>query len=172
MGVGALVSAVHARRLRLAASRQNSTILKVEGVHFGVDLLSNLGVLAALAAVRLTGSGLWNFAIIGVMATYILGESTHVVRDAAEELIDHRLPSEIQSEIELLIRTHAPRIIGFHELRTRKAGRKRFVDFHVSLRGVDDFKQAHEITESLIEKIRARMADADVTVHYDPEGER
>jgi hypothetical protein len=31
--------------------------------------------------------------------------------------------------------------------------------------------QAHEITESLIEKIEARMPDADVTVHYDPEGE-
>ena len=46
-----------------------------------------------------------------------------------------------------------------------------FLDFHIEIRGEDDFKKAHDMTESLIDKIKMNHPNADVTVHFDPEGE-
>ena len=51
------------------------------------------------------------------------------------------------------------------------AGNLLFLDFHIEIRGEDNFKKAHDMTESLIEKIKAYHPNADVTVHFDPEGE-
>ena len=40
------------------------------------------------------------------------------------------------------------------------------------IRGVDDFKRAHDMTEDVIEKIQTLHPGADITVHFDPEGAR
>ena len=87
-----------------------------------------------------------------------------------DELLDRALPLEEQKQIEQIILTHDPRIVGFHNLRTRKIGQQRFIDFHFEIRGEENFARAHELTESLIKHIQSRFPDADVTVHFDPEG--
>jgi divalent metal cation (Fe/Co/Zn/Cd) transporter len=46
-----------------------------------------------------------------------------------------------------------------------------FLDFHIEIRGEDNFKKAHDMTESLIDMIKTQHPNADVTVHFDPEGE-
>jgi divalent metal cation (Fe/Co/Zn/Cd) transporter len=50
-------------------------------------------------------------------------------------------------------------------------GNQIFIDFHIEIRSEDDFKQAHLMTESMIQAIQIRYSNADITVHYDPEGE-
>ena len=86
--------------------------------------------------------------------------------------MDRRLSEEVRSRIEALISGHHPSIVGFHELRTRRSGLKVFIDFHIEISGVEKFEEAHEITESLIDRIKAQIPNADVTVHYDPRGAR
>jgi len=58
-----------------------------------------------------------------------------------------------------------------HNLRSRVVGNLLFLDFHIEIRGEADFKKAHDMTESLIDKIKGHHPNADVTVHFDPEGE-
>jgi divalent metal cation (Fe/Co/Zn/Cd) transporter len=73
--------------------------------------------------------------------------------------------------VKLRILGHHPAIVGVHNLRSRRVGNQVFLDFHIEIRGEDDFKKAHNMTESLIEKIKELHPNADVTVHFDPEGE-
>ena len=75
-----------------------------------------------------------------------------------------------EKQIEEIILNFDPKVCGFHNLRTRKIGQKRFIDFHFEIRGEGNFARAHELTEALIQKIQARFPGSDVTVHYDPEG--
>lgn len=172
MVLGTVVSAFHGRSLKRAAARENSTVLRAEGVHFAMDVLSNLGVLAALIAVRLSRNPLWDVAISGLISAYILFESSRILRDSVLELMDRGLPPAVQSQIEEMILGHHPNLVGFHEFRSRKAGNRTFIDFHIEIRGIQSFEEAHDITESLIEKIKAKTPNCDVTVHYDPEGAR
>ena len=77
----------------------------------------------------------------------------------------------MKEEIEKLINTFDPRMGRLHNFRSRRVGEQIFLDFHIEIRGERDFQRAHKLTESLIERIKQSYSNADVTVHYDPEGE-
>lgn len=172
MVVSGAVSVAHGWSLRRAAEREGSMILQAESLHFGMDVFSNLGVLAALAVVRATGDARWDLAAFALVTGYLLMESWRLMRGALAELLDRRLPPEVQAAIEKLVVEHDPRVVGFHDLKTRKAGRRCFINLHIEIRGVREFERAHEIAESLVDKIKALVPGSEVTIHYDPEGAR
>lgn len=172
MAFSAAVSLWHSRGLGRALAATHSTVMRTENAHFAMDFLANVGVILALGAVLMTGSSLWDLAISLGITAYILWEAYRVIEYSVLELLDRGLPAEVLRQIEGAIREHHPSVVGFHDLRTRKAGSHYFIDFHIEIREVKDFDRAHEITEDLIDRIRARIPNADVTVHYDPEGGR
>ena len=157
-------------RLKRVLRETQSIIVGTEALHFTTDLLTNGGVIIALVLVRLTGSNLWDLLVAFAIACYILKNSFGILRSAVNELLDRALPIEEQREIEKIILGFDPKIVGIHNLRTRKIGQRRFVDFHFEIRGESNFNRAHKLTEALIQKIQERFPNSDVTVHYDPEG--
>lgn len=172
MAGSAVFSLWHSRDLARARDATGSTVMRSENAHFAMDFLANAGVLATLIFVRLTGASAWDLLVCLAITAYILYEALGVVRYSVLELLDRGLPPELLREIEAAIRHHHPNVVGFHDLRTRKAGSRYFIDFHIEIRKVRNFEQAHAITEELIDRIHQRVPNADVTVHYDPEGAR
>jgi len=166
-----VVSLILVWRLAGAARKTKSMILDTEKLHYSMDILNNLGIILALVLVRLTGNVIWDLAISVVISLYIFKSAYDIMRKAVDELLDRSLPQTAISEIESLIFSHHSSIVGFHDFRSHRVGRKIFLDFHIEIAGVKEFRRAHEITESLIPKIQERYPNADVTIHYDPEGE-
>lgn len=166
------LSALHSRRLARAAGESGSPILRAEGLHFGMDFLANLGVLAGLAFIRLGASPAWDLALSLAISAWVLRQSVTLVYGSVQELIDRRASLDLERALKDLILAHHPSIVGYHDFRTRRSGRSTFIDFHIEIRGVERFAEAHEIAESLVERIEARVPGSDVTVHYDPEGAR
>lgn len=157
-------------KLHKAAHESKSLILKTENLHYSMDLLTNGGTLAALFLVRLTGKVQWDLFFSLVIAAYILKTSLGIFWHAVNELLDHSLPNLSKEEIARIILDYNPKIINLHNFRSRKVGHKIFLDFHIEIRDENDFRKAHDLTEGLIEKIQSRYPEADITVHYDPEG--
>ncbi|MFH1724385.1 MAG: cation diffusion facilitator family transporter [Elusimicrobiota bacterium] len=172
MLVATVLSAVHGLRLSRAAASAESRILRAEGLHFTMDVLANLGVLGALILVKLGATSAWDVAISLVVGGYVVREAISLVGQSVQDLMDRGLSKKMTAEIESIIRGHHPSVVSFHDLRSRRSGGRCFIDFHVEIAGVKSFQQAHEITESLIERIQAKVPNADVTVHPDPKGER
>ncbi len=157
-------------KLKRVFKETNSLVVCTESLHFTIDFITNGGIIAALILVRLTGSPLWDVGIAMIIACYILIQSSRILRKSIDELLDKSFPASEQKDLERIILSHDPRIVGFHNLRTRKIGHQRFIDFHFEIRGEDNFLRAHALTEALIKRVMERFPDADVTVHYDPEG--
>ena len=157
-------------QLSRAHKMTGSAILATEKLHFSTDILMHGGVILALALVTMTGWAVWDLAISILVAVYIFRSCYRLLHRSIDELLDHSLPSVSTGEIEKLILAHDPSIVGIHNFRSRRVGKQIFLDFHIEIRGEDDFKKAHLKTESLIRAIQKRYANADVTVHYDPEG--
>ncbi len=158
--------------LRRSARKNPSLILDTESLHFTTDLLSNLGVMLALLLVRLTGYVFWDLLLSLMIAFYILRASLSIFRRSVDELLDRSLPPASLREIKKLVHHHDSSIVGLHRLRSRRVGEKVFLDFHIEIEGQKDFKRAHALTESLVSAIQKRYPESDVTVHFDPEGER
>ena len=69
-----------------------------------------------------------------------------------------------------MIEEHAPpEVTGFHKLRARRAGSRRYVDMHVQFRDGTSLQRAHEISHQLQGEIRGRLRGADVLIHLEPE---
>ena len=64
---------------------------------------------------------------------------------------------------------YAPDVKGFHDLRTRRSGHRRYFDFHVVIRPDLSFVQTHVLTDAIIKDLEALWPGADVTVHADPQ---
>jgi ferrous-iron efflux pump FieF len=158
-------------RLRAAAKKSGSIILETESLHFTTDLLSNTGVIFALLLIRFTGYLFWDLLVSLGIAAYILKAAYDIFQRSIDELLDRSLPPESCRQIKKLILAHNKAIVGIHNFRSRRAGGKIFLDFHIEIHGKDDFKQAHLMTEHLVAKIQDQYPGSDVTIHYDPEGE-
>ncbi len=171
MLVSMVLSVLHARRLNRQAAGTESPIMKAEGLHFAVDVLANLGVLLALVVIRFGGTPMWDIVISILVAGYVVKEAGSLLNVSVHQLLDRRLDDRVHREIERIIVEHHPNIKGFHDFRSRRAGTKIFIDFHVEIAGVERFEEAHDITESLTAGIKKRYPNADVTIHSDPEGQ-
>lgn len=156
-------------RLDRAEKKTDSLILRAEKAHYFSDFLSYLLIFAALLLVRWTGWSGWDVVGGAALAAYVAFLAWRILWQAGNELVDRSLPPGALDELDRVIRTH-PGVLSYHEMRTRKAGPRTFIDFHLVLHPRQSFEQAHDISETLIQKIRGRFANADITVHEDPEG--
>ena len=59
-------------------------------------------------------------------------------------------------------------VVGYHQLRTRRAGARRYVDLHVQFRHGTTLEEAHRTAHELQDAIRAELNGADVLIHLEP----
>jgi ferrous-iron efflux pump FieF len=79
------------------------------------------------------------------------------------------LPAGELEAIGEAVRSFGPRgVAGFHKLRTRRAGARRYVDLHVQFRRGTTLEDAHAIAHQLQDAIRQRLRGADVLIHLEP----
>lgn len=168
--VAAAINFWHGRNLAHAARDEGSPLMAAESAHFVADLYGYLAVIAALVLGRLTGWAAWDPLFSILIAGYLIVTAWNVLRGAVGELMDEQLPKADLDEIDRLVRSAHPAVIDYHDLRTRSVGGRRFIEFHIELRGIESFREAHEISERVVSRLREAFRDAVVTVHADPEG--
>ena len=154
--------------LKRNAVKAESSALAGDALHYTSDVVSNGATIVALALVRYTGNPIFD-SILGIsVACWIGWNSLYLLWNAGNDLMDPALPeNEIRSIIEAIERAD-PEIVSYRELRTRRAAGVRFVEFELCIdRGVS-FDRAHDITESVKEKIRAAFPRVVITVHAEP----
>jgi divalent metal cation (Fe/Co/Zn/Cd) transporter len=85
-------------------------------------------------------------------------------------LMDEALPEDELDAIRAAVEGHgAPEIAGFHKLRARKAGSRRYVDLHVQFIEGTSLERAHQLSHELQDAIHARIPRADILIHLEPD---
>ena len=93
-----------------------------------------------------------------------------LVTRSSRVLVDEALPhDELDAVREAIDAYDAPEVTGFHKLRARRAGSRRYVDLHVQFRAGTTLERAHEISHELQSAIQAKLRGADVLIHLEPE---
>lgn len=167
--LSALINSVITLILHRTEKKTGSLILKAERTHYSIDILSYLVIFISILLVKWTRWTGWDILGGMLLAGYVAVLAGQILLNAGNELIDRSLSKPDLDDLDNIIKNHDPHILDYHELRTRKVGNKSFVDFHLVLKSNQSFKNVHKITESLIEKIKTRLKNADVTIHEDPE---
>lgn len=170
MGVALCFNLWHVRNLKRSMRTTQSQVMASEYLHFVSDTFVYFGVLLSFVLVQWTGNAYWDPLVSLLIVVTLIKGIVSVLGNSLAELVDMQLPDEILAEIDHAIRHYHPQVVDYHDLRTRKVGLTKFIEFHLVIRGVEKFEAAHDLTEGLIRKLRKMYPGAVVTVHADPEG--
>jgi cation diffusion facilitator family transporter len=182
LGIGIAViafSTLSAGAVSLFLSRQarkhDSPALQGDAAHLGADALTSGGVLIALALVQLTGAQQLDAAVAIIFSGFIIFTGLNIIRRAAGILVDEAPPPEEMDRIEAAIaraRADEPEVVGYHKLRARSTGRRRYIELHVQFRRGTSLERAHELAHRLRNAIESDLGDAEVLIHVEPESSR
>jgi cation diffusion facilitator family transporter len=167
MAVSIVVSWLIARHLRRVGSQTDSVVLMADALHYATDVWTNAGVLAALALFALTGAALFDPLIAAVVGVIILSSAYRILARSVADLMDAAIPAEEQREIERIIERHRF-VVSFHDLRTRRAGSQRQIDFSVVLCRHLPLGDAHDLVDHVEKEIERTIPGAHVVVHAEP----
>ncbi len=156
------------RYLRRIAKATDSSALAADALHFAMDVYTNLALLAGLLAMVWFDLPWLDPVMSLLVAVYILKEALQLLRFGLRDVLDERLPDTIRTEIEQLIDNHRGELFDYHNLRTRRAGSQKLIDFHLTVCKHLSVDEAHHITDTLEAKIAERVNGADVTIHIEP----
>ena len=152
------------------ADALGSPALEGDAAHLRADALTSLGVLAGLLLVEITDEPAFDAIAALVVAVAIVVSGVRIMRRSGRALVDEAPPAEELDRIEELIAAAASRdMLGYHKLRARRAGRRRWIDLHVQFREGTTLERAHAAAHQLRDAIRAELPEADVLIHVEPE---
>ena len=127
-------------------------------------------MLVGLALVSVTGEHWLDPVVALLIAGAIVVTGVRITMGSLRVLVDEALPDDEQRSIRECIEAFGDRgVVGYHQLRTRKAGTRRYVDLHVQFRSGTSLEDAHRIGHELQDAIQGEIDRADVLIHLEPE---
>ncbi len=149
--------------------KNRSPALVADGHHLLSDVVSSIGVLLGVLLAIKTGWPLLDPALAGLVALNILWSGWKVMGSSLSGLMDEAVPEEDLKMIKEIISKEAKGAIEAHDLRTRHAGKATFIDFHLVVPGTTSVSDAHDICDRIERNLKARVPDALITIHVEPE---
>ncbi len=166
--IASLINLAVAQLLLRVGRAHDSIVLEADGRHLMTDVWTSAAVVAGLFLVWLTKT-LWLDPVLGlIVSAYIVWTGFDLLRRSFNGLMDHALPTEEQAAVRAAIEARLEPGMDYHALRTRRAGSRRFADFHLLVPGAFTVRRAHEFTARIEDAVRAALPGIEVTVHIEP----
>ncbi|KGQ21759.1 cation diffusion facilitator family transporter [Thermus filiformis] len=178
VGPGLLVSAL-AGGVNLALAlyliregrRHRSPALVADGRHVLSDVLTSLGVLAGVGLATWTGLWVLDPLLALLVAVNILFMGFRLVRHSVGGLMDEGLPEEEKGRLEAALSQLPPGALEVHDVKTRRAGPRSFVELHLVVPGRMPVEEAHRLCDELEARLKEALPGVEVTIHVEPEKE-
>ncbi len=168
MLVSVIASVCLSRYLLRVSKATGSTVIEANARNIQGDVYSAVAVLVGLLLVRVTGLTIFDPLLAIGVAMYLVKLSYDTARKPFLGLVDTRLPQPEQAVIESCLAAYEGRVVGFHELRTRRAGNQRYIDLHLVMAKNISLEHAHEVCDWLERDIRWKLPRSNITIHVEP----
>ncbi|MGE0876063.1 MAG: cation diffusion facilitator family transporter [Burkholderiales bacterium] len=154
-----------------ASRRHDSIALEADGRHLLTDVWTSAGVIVGVILVAVTGVLVLDPLIALAVAAHIVWTGVQLMRRSVSGLMDVRIPADELAEVEKILAEYVRRYgVAFHALRTRRAGARRFVSFHLLVPDEWSVAHAHRLSEEIESRIGSLVPNASLLVHIEPIG--
>ena len=169
-GAAGVANAAWCWRLLHAARRHRAPSLEADGRHLLADVAGSAGVIAGVALALATGRAWLDPALAALVAVNVLWSGWRLVRASVGALMDEAVDPGTLAEVKRAIAENGAGSLEAHDVRTRRAGRVTFIEFHLVVPGEMTVAEAHGICDRLEDAIAETAPGARVTIHVEPEG--
>jgi cation diffusion facilitator family transporter len=129
-------------------------------------------VLVGLALVEITGEAAFDSIAALAVAAMIVTSGIRILSRSSRVLVDEAPPPEELDVIERAIaseRAHHPEIAGYHKLRARSGGNRRYIDLHLQFHKGVTLENAHALAHEVRGAIEGAIPNSEVLIHVEPE---
>jgi len=170
LGVSVIASLVNlgvALILARIGKRYNSITLEANAKHLMTDVWTSAGVLVGVGAVVLTGWQQLDPVVALIVAGNIIWSGIGILRKSVLGLMDTALPDEQQNRIREILDQYCQGNVQYHALRSRQAGVRGFVSFHILVPGKWSVHRGHQLLEQIEADIRQAIPQTTVFTHLE-----
>jgi cation diffusion facilitator family transporter len=166
--IATFVNLLVARVLLSAGQRYGSIVLEADARHLLADVWTSAVVVVGVAISAITGWQRLDPILALLVAANIVRIGWDLVRRSTLGLLDTSLPEPIRAAILAKLREFEPRGVQFHALRTRQAGTRRFISFHILVPGEWSVQRGHDLLETIEQAVRDVVPHSTVFTHLEP----
>lgn len=172
IGFSALANLCVSTFLYRRAKALASPALEGDAAHLRTDAMTSGGVLLGLVLVEVTGEPAFDAIAALAVAAAIVYTGFNILVRSGRVLVDEAPPPAELDKIERAIaseRSHHPEIAGYHKLRARSSGARRYIDLHLQFHRGTTLEVAHQLSHQVREAIEAEVPRSEVLIHTEPE---
>jgi cation diffusion facilitator family transporter len=151
-----------------AGKRLHSITLRADAHHLLTDVWTSVGVVLGLLLVSVTGWLILDPLIAILVAINIVWTGVKLIQESSSALLDASIPLQERQMIDELLSAYDRQQVQFHAIRTRMAGMRKFVSFHVLVPGAWTVQQGHDLCEEIESKICQSLPNINVFIHLEP----
>ena len=167
--VASIVNLAVALVLIRVGRANHSITLEADGHHLMTDVWTSAGVISGVALVAFTGWLVLDPLIAIAVGIHIVWAGVGLMRRSVLGLLDAAIPGDEVKEIDKILAEYSKRYgVSFHALRTRHAGARRFVSFHLLVPDAWTVSHAHKLSEEIESRIRSLVPNASIESHIEP----
>jgi cation diffusion facilitator family transporter len=166
--VASLLNLAVARVLMRAGRRYGSIVLEADAQHLMSDVWTSAAVIVGVGIAATTGWYWLDPVLALLVAVNIVRIGFDLLRRSASGLLDTSLPGRERESIVTVLRGFEQQGVQFHALRTRQAGSRRFVSFHILVPGEWSVQRGHDLLEQIEDRVREVVPNSSVFTHLEP----
>lgn len=157
-------------RILIAAGRNHHSItLEADGEHLMTDVWTSVGVFIGIIIVAATGWYILDPVIALIVALNITWTGYKLIRRSALGLMDTVVSDEDLDKVTEILDRYASRDgVDYHALRTRQAGSRKFISFHVLVPDRWTVQKGHDLCEAIEVEICRAVEYSVVFTHLEP----
>ncbi len=152
-----------------AGKQNHSIILEADGKHLLTDVWTSAGVVAAIILIKFTGWLILDPLIALVVAANITWTGYQLIHRSAFGLMDTVVsPADLEKVTNILDGYVKTEKIDYHALRSRQAGAKKFINFHLLVPDEWTVQRGHNLAEQIEQEIIEDLGECAVFTHLEP----
>lgn len=168
VSVGAsLVNLLTALVLLRAGRTYRSITLEANARHLLTDVWTSAGVVVGVSAAWFSGYQQLDPVVAILVAAHIVYSGAGIVKNSILGLMDTAGSPEDIKAIEAILSTFWPEGIAWHAMRTRQAGSRLFVSFHVLVPGSWTVQKGHNLLERMEKAVAEELPHVTVFTHLE-----
>jgi len=163
-----LINGITAGILLSGGRKLHSIALRADAHHLLTDVWTSLGAIAGLGLVQVTGQTFWDPLVACLVAVNIGWTGIKLLIESQAGLVDSAISPTQQTKIKQLLQNYQAQGISFHALRTRRAGKRQFVQVHVLVPNHWTVKQGHDLCDHIEQEIAQILPHTHTITHLEP----
>lgn len=167
MFISSAINFVVSKKLYAVAKQEDSIALEADALHLKADVYTSLGVGIGLFLIWITKLNFLDPIVAILVAVFILKEAVELLISAFNPLLDVKLSNDEINIIKNNINKYSTTYCNYHDFKTRKSGRVRYIELHLVFPENMKIKDAHDVCDEIENDIKNSLDHSEIMIHLE-----